>query len=113
VESVNESSSCKISFEITDENDVAVQKASIATATLSIFDYDSGTVVLPTVDIYSDISASGTVSYHINGQYNNIINQGNMTEKRVVYVMISGVGAGSPEIRHEYHYDVNNMFKIT
>jgi hypothetical protein len=112
IPSVNEGSSCEIQFTVTDYLGKVVPVINIATATMSLFDFDSGTYIVSGVDIKSSINSSGVCLYHINGIYNGLVDQDNTTEQRVVYVAISGNAISAPEIREEFFYTINNMAKI-
>jgi hypothetical protein len=112
MDSVKEYSSCEISFDIEDEDNLAIPNTDISTITLSIFDYDSGQYLISGVDIKSYVNASGSCTYHVNGSYNSIIDPNNSTEKRVVLIMMSGVGVSAAEVTHQHYYTVENMFKL-
>lgn len=110
---VNERSSCRLQFTITDYDGSFIPVGNVDTASLSIYDFGTRNIIASGVDIKPYIDASGVCSYYIPSVYNVLVNPDLPSEKHVVYIAISGYGLNAPEIRHEYNYYINNMKMIT
>lgn len=107
---VDQGYSCRISISIFDEDDTPIPQESIATARMTLYDYDTRQVIgtFSGVDLLPYVTASGTAEYHIRGSYNTVVDEDKVVERHILYLVISGVGANAPEIRKEYPIDVRN-----
>jgi len=108
---INEGTSARVSFTVTDYTGAAVPVSNIATATLSLYDYDSRDYLgsLSGVDIKDYITESGVCTYYVPGTANVLVDESKAEEKHVFYVQVSGVGANPTVVTHEWVFYVRNL----
>ena len=105
---VNQGSTSRLSFLVTDYDGAAVPVSNISTATMSIFDYDTNTIISSGTNIKPSITESGICTLYLSGDVNKIITETKPYEKHVIYILVSGV-ASSQQITHEIVYQINNI----
>jgi hypothetical protein len=106
---VNEGSTARLSFLITDYDGSAVPVSNISTATMSISDYDTNTVIVADQNIKTNITELGICTVYLAGSTNTIITETKPYEKHIISIVVSGVGLSAPQITNETIYQVNNM----
>ena len=106
---VNEGSSARLSFLITDYDGAAVPVSNISTATMSISDYDTNEVIVASQDIKSNITELGICTVYLSGDTNRMVTETKPYEKHVISILVSGVGLSSTQVTNETIYQVNNI----
>lgn len=106
---VNQGSTSRVSFTITDYDGAAVPVSNISTARMSIFDNDTNEMIIIDSDIKSNITEAGICTLYIAGNINRIITETKPYEKHTIFITVSGVGGAAQQITQEIEYQVNNI----
>lgn len=115
--SVNEGSSCLISFILKDYDETAISKSSITTATMTLFDKDTQAVIntQEDIDVKDGFSAEGgTFIWELVAASNPIVDAAQGTETHIaLFEIASTVGTYSISTTEEVYIKVINLHKIT
>lgn len=106
---INQGTTARISFTITDYDGVPVPFSNISTATMSIVDYDSNSVIISGQNIKPNITESGVCTVYLSGDTNKVLDENKPYEKHIIFVTVSGVGGSAPQITHEVIVQINNL----
>ena len=109
---VNEDSSCRLTFQLTDYDGTGIEPADLLTATMTLKDKETNTVINSrnAIDVSGYFSASGNFSFELVAADNAIQNSDTHEETHVAtFSFTSDVGGNSISLVEEIYITVINL----